>query len=61
MYIPPHYAQTQPEHLHRIMRTHPLGALVTSSPTSESGGLDADQLVATVSDLPFPQSLVRSH
>ena len=40
MYIPPHFAQTQPEHLHRIMRTHPLGVLVTSG----IGGLDADHI-----------------
>jgi len=40
MYIPPHFAQTQPEHLHRIMRTHPLGVLVRSSPE----GLDADHI-----------------
>lgn len=39
MYIPPHFAQTQPEH-HRIMRTHPLGVLVTSGPE----GLDADHI-----------------
>jgi transcriptional regulator len=40
MYIPPHFAQTQPEPLHRLMRTHPLGVLVTSGP----GGLDADHI-----------------
>lgn len=40
MYIPPHFAQTQPEHLRRIMRTHPLGVLVTSGPE----GLDADHI-----------------
>ncbi len=40
MYIPPHFAQTQPEHLHRIMRTHPLGVLVTSN----AEGLDADHI-----------------
>ena len=39
MYIPPHFAQTQPGH-HRIMRTHPLGVLVTSGPE----GLDADHI-----------------
>jgi transcriptional regulator len=40
MYNPPHFAQTQPEHLHRIMRTHPLGVLVTSG----ADGLDADHI-----------------
>jgi transcriptional regulator len=40
MYIPPHFAVTQPEVLHRIIREHPLGALVTQGPE----GLDADHL-----------------
>ena len=40
MYIPPHFAQTQPEHLHRIMRKHSLGMLVTSGPE----GLDANHI-----------------
>lgn len=40
MYLPPHFAQADPAHLRRIMRTHPLGALVTTGP----GGLDADHL-----------------
>ena len=40
MYIPPHFALTQPEHLHRIIRAHPLGALVRSGPE----GLDADHV-----------------
>lgn len=40
MYIPPHFAQTQPDALHRLMRAHPLGALVTSGPE----GLDADHI-----------------
>lgn len=40
MYLPPHFAQTQPDALHRLMRAHPLGALVTSGPE----GLDADHI-----------------
>jgi len=40
MYIPPHFAQPRPEELHRILREHPLGVLVTSGP----GGLDADHV-----------------
>jgi transcriptional regulator len=40
MHIPPHFAVTQPELLHRIIRAHPLGALVTHGPA----GLDADHL-----------------
>ena len=40
MYVPPHFAVTQPEALHRIIREHPLGALVTPG----SAGLDADHI-----------------
>lgn len=40
MYIPPHFAIDQPEVLHRIIRAHPLGALVTQGPA----GLDADHV-----------------
>ena len=40
MYIPAHFAETRPEALHRIMREHPLGMLVTHS----SAGLDADHI-----------------
>ena len=40
MYIPPHFAVTQPEALHRIIREHPLGALVTQGPA----GLDAEHI-----------------
>ena len=40
MYIPAHFAENNPEQLHRIMREHPLGTLVTHS----DEGLDADHL-----------------
>jgi transcriptional regulator len=40
MYIPPHFAQTRPEELQRIVREHPLGVLVTQS----DAGLDADHI-----------------
>ena len=40
MYIPPHFAVADPAVLHRIMREHPLGVLVTQG----DGGLDADHL-----------------
>ncbi|MET3441423.1 transcriptional regulator [Variovorax paradoxus] len=40
MYIPPHFAETRPEELQRVIRDHPLGALVTHGAT----GLDADHL-----------------
>lgn len=40
MYVPPHFAVSEPAALHRIIREHPLGMLVRH----ESGGLDADHL-----------------
>jgi len=40
MYIPAHFAETRPEELHRIMREHPLGMLVTHT----GAGLDADHI-----------------
>ncbi|WP_119157642.1 FMN-binding negative transcriptional regulator [Caldimonas tepidiphila] len=40
MYIPPHFAITRAEALHRIVREHPLGALVTQGPA----GLDAEHI-----------------
>lgn len=40
MYLPPHFAFAAPEELHRLVRDHPLGALVRSGPA----GLDADHL-----------------
>ena len=40
MYLPPHFAETRPEELGRIIRAHPLGMLVTHG----AGGLDADHL-----------------
>ena len=44
MYLPPDFAQDQPEELHRIMRTHPLGVLVSAWAASPTGGLDADHV-----------------
>ncbi|MFM8468107.1 MAG: FMN-binding negative transcriptional regulator [Oxalobacteraceae bacterium] len=40
MYLPPHFAETRPEELHRIIREHPLGMLVTQA----GGILDANHL-----------------
>jgi transcriptional regulator len=40
MYIPAHFAQNRPEELHRVIREHPLGTLVTHG----GMGLDADHL-----------------
>ena len=40
MYIPPHFAESRPEQLHRIIREHSLGTLVTQA----DHGLDAEHL-----------------
>jgi transcriptional regulator len=40
MYNPPHFTQTRPEELHRVMREHPLGILVTPG----TAGPDADHI-----------------
>lgn len=40
MYLPPHFAATDPASLHRLMRAYPLGALITSGEL----GLDANHL-----------------
>lgn len=40
MYIPPLFAEPRPEELHRILREHPLGMLVTY----RAAGLEADHL-----------------
>jgi transcriptional regulator len=40
MYIPAKFAETRPEELQRIIRSHPLGILVTQG----SAGLDADHI-----------------
>src|SRR5690606_31266618 len=40
MYLPPLFAESRPEELHRILREHPLGMLVTQG----SEGFEADHL-----------------
>lgn len=40
MYLPAHFAETRPEELERIIKTHPLGMLVAHA----DGALDADHI-----------------
>jgi transcriptional regulator len=40
MYIPEHFAEHDPDQLHRIIRDNPLGILVTTGET----GMDADHI-----------------
>jgi transcriptional regulator len=44
MYIPPHFAETRPEELQRIIRAHPLGMLVTQGAGAGAGELDANHI-----------------
>jgi len=57
MYIPPHFAQTQPEALHALIRSHPLGVLVTHGP----GGLDADHIPFEFDPAIGPLGLLSAH
>ncbi|MBO1114758.1 FMN-binding negative transcriptional regulator [Bordetella petrii] len=57
MYIPEHFAETRPEVLHRIIREHPLGVLVTHG----SGGLDANHLPFEIDPAQGPHGLLSAH
>jgi transcriptional regulator len=57
MYIPPHFVQDQPDELHRLMREHPLGTLVTAGPA----GLDADHLPFEFDPAGGPLGTLRAH
>lgn len=57
MYIPAHFAETRPEELHRIMRTHPLGMLVTQS----DGLLDADHIPFELDASVGPLGTLKAH
>ncbi len=60
MYTPPHFALTDPAALHRILREHPLGMLVTHGPE----GADADHIPFEFDPAPTaagPQGTLRAH
>jgi transcriptional regulator len=57
MYVPPHFAEARPEELHRVMREHPLGMLVSHGPQ----GLDAEHLPFEFSPEGGPLGLLSSH
>jgi transcriptional regulator len=44
MYIPPHFAVTDPAALQQIVQAHPLGMLVARHGDGDSGTLDADHI-----------------
>jgi transcriptional regulator len=57
MYIPAHFAENRPEQLHRIIREHPLGALVTQC----SDDLDADHVPFELDPEVGPHGLLTAH
>ncbi len=57
MYLPAAFALTDPEHLHRIMRAHPLGMLVTQG----SEGLDANHIPFEFDPDTGPLGTLRAH
>ena len=57
MYLPPHFAQSSPEHLQRIIREHPLGTLVTHG----AQGLDADHVPFEFDPGAGPHGLLSAH
>jgi len=57
MYIPPHFAVADPAVLHRIIREHPLGMLVTHG----GDGLDADHLPFEFDPDVGPQGTLTAH
>jgi transcriptional regulator len=57
MYLPAHFEETRAELLHRLMRQHPLGTLVTL----ESGGLNANHIPFEFDADLAPFGVLRAH
>lgn len=57
MYIPSHFAEQNPAQLQRIIRTHPLGTLVTHG----AAGLDAEHLPFMFDPEVGPHGLLSAH
>ena len=57
MYVPPQFAQTDPQALQRIMREHPLGTLVRT----EQGVLDADPIPFELDPAAGPMGVLKAH
>jgi transcriptional regulator len=57
MYLPRHFEETRVEVLHELIRTHPLGALVTLG----RDGLDANHIPLEVDPGPAPLGTLRGH
>jgi transcriptional regulator len=57
MYIPAHFAESRPEEMHRILREHPLGMLVTHG----ADGLDADHIPFAFDAAVGPHGTLTAH
>ncbi|HVY08454.1 MAG TPA: FMN-binding negative transcriptional regulator [Burkholderiales bacterium] len=58
MYLPAHFEETRGEVLHELVRTHPLGALVT---VEDGGGLTANHVPFLLDPDPGPPGTLRAH
>ena len=57
MYLPKHFEETRVDVLHRLIRAHPLGALVVMT----RSGLDANHIPLEVDPDPAPFGTLRGH
>ncbi len=57
MYLPPHFAETRPEELRRLIEHNPLGALVINGPN----GLDANHLPFELDAAAGEHGVLRGH
>jgi len=57
VYLPAHFAENRPDELHRIIRAHPLGMLVTHG----AAGLDAEHLPFLFDSHEGPHGMLRAH
>ena len=57
MYMPTHFEETRVPTMHDLIRAHPFGALVTSTPA----GLDANHVPFEIDPEPAPYGTLRAH
>lgn len=57
MYVPPHFNESRPEELHRLMAEHPFAVLVTNG----QAGLDANHVPFEFDPAAGPQGTLRAH
>jgi transcriptional regulator len=57
MYLPSHFEETRPEVLHALLRSHPLGLLITQG----ASGLAANSIPFIIDPLRGPHGTLRAH